>query len=459
MTPERSDAQALRDTREVLSGDDRERQGNAVYAVYVAVIAAGAYGVPAAQSFFRVIDPAWLAAHLTGPSAVVLAAAALGGLLTFAYRAGHLRGPVVPGLPYLDTVAAGPLDRALTLRPWWRLAVFGCVVAGVLTGLVVGAGLAIAGLAGAVVLVPGVLGGAAVGLVVAGAWLHGQVRSWPTGDRGPAVFLRQRRSLRALHLTLLRTQSARAVTVGGAVLAGDLRAARLEVGTPVTRARRTRLRSRGPSATMVRRDLLGLRRSPGSAATGLVLTGAAAYALVHASGPGTPSVIALAGLVLGYLGVSAWAEGLRLQGDNAGTPPLLGIAPLDEALAHLVVPGVGYLGTVVVVGGASVALGHATLVGVGWAVVLAGLLVAAQAMAAFRGLPPVNLFSPGSGVVTTVLWYSVPLLVPVVCGTAATALLTADRASLAVSVLMGTTYLAGLYARRRVRVLVEAHRA
>ena len=81
MTDQRDDAAALRDTREVLAGDDRERQGNAVYAVYVAVIAAGAYGVPAAQSFFRVLDPAWLAAHLTGPAAVGLGAAALAGLL------------------------------------------------------------------------------------------------------------------------------------------------------------------------------------------------------------------------------------------------------------------------------------------------------------------------------------------------------------------------------------------
>ena len=453
-----TDAQSLTAAREVISGDERERQGNAVYAVYVAVIAAGAYGVPAAQSFFRVLDPAWLAAHLTGPAAVALGVAGVAGLSAFAYRAGRLRGPVVPGLPYLDTVVTSPLDRALTLRPWWRLAVLGCVVGGVLTGLVIGAGLAIAGLTSALVLVPGVLVGAAVGLLVAGSWLQGQVRSWPTGDRGAGVFLRQRRSLRALHLSLLRTQSARAVTVGGAVLAGDLRAARLEVGTPVTRARHVRLRGRGPVLTMVRRDLLGMRRAPGSAVTGLVLTGIAAYALVHASAAGTPSIIALTGLVIAYLGVGTWAEGLRLQGDNAGTPPLLGLPPADEAVAHLVVPGVGYLATVLLVGLASVVLGHATLFGIGWAMLLGGLLVAATAMAAFRGLPPVSMFSPGSGVVTTALWYAVPLLVPVVCGTAATALLTADRASTAAAVLVVTTYLAGLYARRRVRVLFDAHR-
>ena len=454
-----TDGEALGDAREVIAGDERRRDGNAVYAVYVAVIAAGAYGVPAAQSFFRVLDPAWLAAHLTGPTAAAAAVAAVAGLLTFAYRAGRLRGPVVPGLPYLDTVASSPLDRALVLRPWWRLAVLGCVVAGVLVGLVIGAGLAIAGVTGAVVLVPGVVAGGLIGLLVAGSWLHGQVRSWPSGDRGPEVFLRQRRSLRALHLTLLRTQSARAVTVGGAVLAGDLRAARLEVGTPVTRARRRRLRGRRPVPTMVARDVLGLIRSRGAALTGLVLTAAAAYGLVRASAPGTPSIIALGGLALAYLGVSTWSEGLRLQGDNAGTPPLLGMAPADEALAHLVVPTAGYVATVLVVGAASAVSGHTSWFGVGWALLLGGLLLAAPMMAAFRGLPPVNLFSPGSGVAITVLWYAVPFLVPVVCGTAATALLTADRASPASLVLLATTWFATLYARRRVRVLFDAHRS
>jgi len=454
-----TDGEALGDAREVIAGDERRRDGNAVYAVYVAVIAAGAYGVPAAQSFFRVLDPAWLAAHLTGPTAAAAAVAAVAGLLTFAYRAGRLRGPVVPGLPYLDTVASSPLDRALVLRPWWRLAVLGCVVAGVLVGLVIGAGLAIAGVTGAVVLVPGVVAGGLIGLLVAGSWLHGQVRSWPSGDRGPEVFLRQRRSLRALHLTLLRTQSARAVTVGGPVLAGDLRAARLEVGTPVTRARRRRLRGRRPVPTMVARDVLGLIRSRGAALTGLVLTAAAAYGLVRASAPGTPSIIALGGLALAYLGVSTWSEGLRLQGDNAGTPPLLGMAPADEALAHLVVPTAGYVATVLVVGAASAVSGHTSWFGVGWALLLGGLLLAAPMMAAFRGLPPVNLFSPGSGVAITVLWYAVPFLVPVVCGTAATALLTADRASPASLVLLATTWFATLYARRRVRVLFDAHRS
>jgi hypothetical protein len=454
-----SDAERLAEAREILAGEVRQRSQNAVYAVYVAVIVAGAYGVPAAQALLRFVDPPWLATHLGGVRGVLLATLVLVVALALAYRLGRVHGPVVPPLPYLDTVATSPLDRALVLRPWWRLGLLGCLVAGLLTGLVVGAGLAIAALTSAVVLLPATGVGLAIGLLVAGTWLHGQVRSWPSGPRGAAVFLRQRRSLRALHLTSLRTQAASAVTVGGAVLAGDLRAARLDVGSPTTRGRRWRLRGSGRSSVMVARDWLGMRRSPGAGAAGLLLVAAGGYALVQSATPGTPSIIALAGLVLAYLGVSAWSEGLRLQGDNAGTPPLLGLDSSAEALTHLVLPGVGYVITVVVVGGLAVVLAHAMPFGIVWAVLMSGLLLAAQVMAAFRGLPPAGIFSPNAGVPVMVLWYAVPVLVPMVAGTAASALQSSGQTTTAVAVVAFTTLLAVLYARRRLRVLFEQHRA
>ena len=384
---------------------------------------------------------------------VVLVAA-----LALAYRLGGVRGPVVPPLPYLDTIAASPLDRALVLRPWWRLGLLGCLVGGLLIGLVIGAGLAIAALTSAWVLLPAVGVGTAVGLLVAGTWLHGQVRSWPSGPRGAGVFLRQRRSLRALHLTALRSQAASAVTVGGAVLIGDLRAARLDVASPTTRGRRWRLRGSGRTSVMVARDWLGLRRAAGAGVAGLLLVAAGGYALVQSATPGTPSIIALAGLVLAYLGVSAWSEGLRLQGDNAGTPPLLGLDPSSEATAHLVLPGVGYVVTVLVVGSLAVVLAHATVLGIIWAVLMLGLLLAAQLMAAFRGLPPAGIFSPNAGVPVMILWYSVPVLVPVASGTAASAFLASGGTTLAVAVLALTTWFSVLYARRRIRVLFEQHR-
>jgi hypothetical protein len=406
----------------------------------------------------RFVDPPWLATHLGGIRGVLLGAVVLVAALALAYRLGGVRGPVVPPLPYLDTIAASPLDRALVLRPWWRLGLLGCLVGGLLIGLVIGAGLAIAALTSAVVLLPAVGVGTAVGLLVAGTWLHGQVRSWPTGARGAGVFLRQRRSLRALHLTALRSQAASAVTVGGAVLIGDLRAARLDVASPTTRGRRWRLRASGRTSVMVARDWLGLRRAAGTGVAGLLLVAAGGYALVQSATPGTPSIIALAGLVLAYLGVSAWSEGLRLQGDNAGTPPLLGLDPSSEATAHLVLPGVGYVVTVLVVGSLAVALAHATVLGIIWAVLMVGLLLAAQLMAAFRGLPPAGIFSPNAGVPVMILWYAVPVLVPVASGTAASAFLASGGTTLAFGVLAATTLFSILYARRRIRVLFEQHR-
>jgi len=452
------DADLLRDARHVITGERDTGQHNVTYAIYVAVIAAASYGVPAAQAFFRFLDPQWLATHLAGYRGVALAAVLLLATVVFAFRAGRVRGPVVPDLPFLDHVATSPLDRAVVLRRWWRIALLGCVVGGVLIGLVSGAGLAIAALAGPVILGPGVAAGALVGLLVAGSWLQGQVRAWPVRARGPALLLRPGGSLRALHLTALRTQSARSVTIGGAVLAGDLRAARLDIAAPVTRGRAIRLRARGPVSTLVWRDVLGLRRAPGRGLSGLVLTVAGVYGLVHAATPGTPSLITVVSLVVAWFGMGAWSEGLRLHGDNAGTPPLLGLSPMDEARAHLVVPGALSALTVCGVGVTTALLARGSFPGVLWALLLLGLLLAGQVMAAYRGLPPIGVFSPRGGMPAMVAWQSVPLVVPVICGTVATAGLTSRQPVNGLLVLAFTTWLVALYARRRVRLLFDAHR-
>jgi hypothetical protein len=89
---------------------------------------------------------------------------------------------------------------------------------------------------------------------------------------------------------------------------------------------------------------------------------------------------------------------------------------------------------------------------------MVGLLLAAQLMAAFRGLPPAGIFSPNAGVPVMILWYAVPVLVPVASGTAASAFLASGGTTLAVVVLGVTTWFSVLYARRRVRVLFEQHR-
>ena len=257
----------------------------------------------------------------------------------------------------------------------------------------------------------------------------------------------------------LRTQSSRAVTMGGAVLAGDLRAARLDVAAPSTRLRRTRLRARGPVAVVAERDLLGLRRSPGALVTGAVLCAAGCWALAHATVPGVPNIVAFAGTLAGYLGYGAWAEGVRLQGDNAGTPPLIGLAYGREALAHLVTPSALYA-AVALLAGAAVLLSSpdAGIAAVLWPLAMLPLMAGAHLMAAFRGLPPVRLFSPGSAVVSVAFWYSRPLLLTVIGGVAATALLTRSSASNALMVLVLASYAAVAFGRRRVRLLDEGHR-
>jgi hypothetical protein len=460
MTTPSTDRQRLKQARGVIhEGRPDKGSSNAVYAAYVAVIASLVYGIPAVHAFFAFVDPAWTAQHLTGWQGVLVLGGAGVGLLLLAYRLGSVRGPVVPDLPYLDQVAGSAIDRALVLRRWWLFSLFGCVLAGLLGGGVVGAGMALANVASFAVLVPTVLVGTAVGLGLAGAWLWGQVRSWPTGDRGPGVLLRPRRALRALHVVGLRTQSARAVTVGGAVLAGDLRAARLDVAPPTTRARHTRLRARGPVAIVVARDALGLRRSPGALVVGAVLALVGCWALGQATSPGVPSMVAFAGTLASYLGFGAWAEGLRLQGDNAGTPPLLGLPFRIEALAHVVAPSALYAASSVLVGTWLVVVAHAGPAAVWWPLLTTGLLAGAHLMAAFRGLPPLSLFAPGSAVASVTFWYSRPLLLTLVGGVASTALLVRTGVENGVPAVLLFAWLALTLGRRRVRLLDEAHRA
>lgn len=414
--------------------------------------------MPASHAFFEFVDPAWISRHLTGVQGALVGGAIVLALLLLAHRLGRIRGPVVPDLPYLDHVAVSALDRAVVLRRWWRLSLFGCLLGGLLTGGAIGAGMLIAKVGSPWELLPSTMGGLAVGLGFAGAWLWGQVRSWPTGTRGPGTVLREARSLRALHHVGLRTQSARAVTMGGAVLAGDLRAARLDVAAPGTRLRHSRLRAHGPVAVVCGRDLLGLRRSPGTLVVGAVLSAAGCWALAHATVRGVPSFIAFVGVIACYLGFGAWAESLRLQGDNAGTPPLIGLRFGHEALAHLVVPSVLYVATGLVVGAVVMATSGAGAVAVLWPPAMVALMGGAHLMAAFRGLPPAALFSPGSAVFSITFWYARPLLLTVIGGVAASALLTRSGPSNAVAVLVLASYVAVMLGRRRVRLLDEAHR-
>jgi hypothetical protein len=419
-----TDKQRLRQVRAAILGNRPDTSvSNTLYPVYVAVIAAGSYGVPASQQLFRSLDGKWLAAHAWTPVGAIVALSIAASFLTAVRLMGRVHGPVVPPLPYLELVVASPMPRKVTLARNWRLSLGGSIFGGLLVGLVGGAGLAIANVTSPVVLLPGSLGGALFGLMVAELWLQGQVHSSPLGLRPDSLLPRGRRNaLARLDITGLQRQSASNATIGGAVLAGDLRTVRLDAARPSAHARHARLRASGPLLVIARRDLLGLRRAPGSALYGLSFSAAGSAGLMLSlQSPRTPTMAPLVSLIVAYLGFGAWCEGLRLHADNSGTSRLLGLPYRDTALAHLALPLSAWaLSALVVNAGLSLA-GLVRPSDYLWALGAGALLAGSHLMASFRGLPPAGVFGPHAGVPAMIFWYAKPLLATLVVGTAMTA--------------------------------------
>ena len=186
------------------------------------------------------------------------------------------------------------------------------------------------------------------------------------------------------------------------MLAGDLRAARLEAATPVRRGRELRLRSHGRLLTVVARDLLGLRRQPGLLLSGALLTAPGAAGVAWSlSDPEVPVALAVVAVAALYLGVGVWAEGLRLLGDTLGTPRLSGLGLGTEAGAHTVLPASLFVLVSLPLAVAVRALVPGSAVGFAslllWVVGVGALVLAAQWVAAFRGRPPFLAFLPEVG--------------------------------------------------------------
>lgn len=393
-----------------------------LYAVYVGVVMAATYGFTVLRAVFDTSDPAWMQEVLASPITWLAAAGVVVTLGVLVHRAGRIRGPIVAPLPWLDVVGVSSIDRARSLRQWWTFGVVGMVAGGVIAGATIGGGVWAGHAGGPLWLILGVPIGAAIGWLLMVLWLDGQT------SMDEKVLTRRRagqgwKPLRLMGIEELRRQSTRSEHIGGGVLAGDLRAVRLEVASPVTRGRNLRLRSAGPIRTMIRRDVLGLRRQPGSAVTGLLLSavggGLVGWVLVE---PRVPLVVACLAMIPAYFGFGAWAEGVRLQGDNAGTPPLIGLLFRDEALSHLVSPV-----TLFVVVGGLAASGAAWLVAgtlswvvvgsvVGWVVLLTVLLAGMTLAAAFRGQPPMSAFRSGSGPYGMLGWLAIPLGYTILAG-------------------------------------------
>ncbi|MEP7035048.1 MAG: hypothetical protein ABI662_11840 [Dermatophilaceae bacterium] len=423
-----ADRQRLRQVRTAIRGNRPDTSlSTALYPVYVAAIAAGTYGVPASQQLFNSIDRSWLTEHALTPTGATVAFMVIAILLALVRLLGRFHGPVVPPLPYLELVVASPMPRKVTLSRSWWLSLGGATFGGLLTGLVGGAGLAIADVASPVVLWPASLGGALLGILVAELWLQGQLHDpaqarWLKSAQAPSIISRRRNALARLNITGLRRQAASNITMGGAALAGDLRTIRLDAARPPTHARSVRLKASRPLVVIARRDLLGLRRAPWAGLSGLAFaaTGSAGL-MMSLQSPHTPTAAPLVSVAVCHLGFGAWCEGLRLHADNSGTSRLLGLPFRDTALAHLVVPMSAWTLTSVVVGAVLWLVGLVDPTSVVWAIGTGALLAGTHLAAAFRGLPPIGVFGPRAGVPAMVFWYTKPLLATLIVGTATAA--------------------------------------
>jgi hypothetical protein len=469
------DAERLADVTHVLHGPHGTGAVQRVlYAVYLLALLAFTYGFTVARALFITTDSGWIHDRLLGPGAAVVAVALAGALTVLVHGIGRRRGPVVPPLPWVDHVVAGPLDRATTLREWWLVSATLLVAGATVTAGVLGGGLWASGTTGPTSFLIALLVGPALGVVVAAAWLAGQVRAGTPGpDRMPAAGLRLGRggralgpsaALRRLGLPELRAQSIRSTRLGGAVLAGDLRAARLEAATPVHRGRGLRLRSHGRLGTVVARDLIGLRRQPGLLLSGALLAAPGAAGVAWSlSDPQVPVAIGVVAVAALYLGVGVWAEGLRLLGDTLGTPRLSGLGLATEAAAHTVLPAAFLLVLALPLGVAVSMSVPASSIGlpevVAWVVGVSALALGAQWVAAFRGRPPFLAFLPDVGPMVMTLWFARSLVLCALVG----GLLTARAAAAGVLGATGLSLvtavaLCWLWGRRTLRAAADEHR-
>lgn len=428
-----TDAERLADTVHVLHGPTgNPARKEVAYAAYVTFIVVGLYGFPVLRALLIAGDRGGMAAGLRSPWAIIGAVVVVGAVAFAAREAGRVRGPIVAPVPWVDHVVASSIDRWAALRQWFGYSLFAVLFAGGVTGLLVGVSLWGAGVAAPWVVAPAVMAGLVVGLLVGWTWLVGQSRlspptlcpkgtpaRRPTADDGRPVGAQSRlpgarpwvQEVRRLGIHDLRTQAARSNRIVGGVQAGDLRAVRLEAARPVTRGRTLRLRHRGPVMTLVARDLLGLRRAPGSAIVGIVVSAAAGGALgATLASDAVPPLVAFVAALVSYVGISGLSEGLRLEADTMGTPALFGAPPVRAAATHLLVPGFLHLVVTVIAGCVTAAAAGSAVSGVlPWLVMTTIVVSGGSLLAAYRGRPPTSRFNAVPSAQSVLVWYAMPL--------------------------------------------------
>ena len=415
------DAERLDDALYVLHGSQGTGTIRALlYGGYLVAIFGGVYGFNLLRALLISSDPQWLRAAAASVWSLLAFGTLIIGLGLLAWRVGRVRGPLVPPLPFIDLLLGSAIDRWQVLRERaWVLLISGLGV-GVLIGVLLGGAAMGAGLGSAAAVLGAVVGGAVLGVALAWLWLAGQHSLAP---RGPGRAVNWPAMVRDLRLDDVRAHALRTTHIGGAVLAGDLRAARLDVAPAITRARSRRLRPGGRVSTIVRRDILGYRRAPGQAVAGVLGVGVSSALIALAVlQPAAPRILGALALIVAYLGFGALAEGVRLVADNAGTPPLLGVSFRAEAVLHLIAPAALALACALPIAalvGRAHALEAAGAPGLhpayalGAVTVMVALLAGVTLMAAFRGTPPEMSFVPEVGPMTMAYWYGRPLAVAV----------------------------------------------
>lgn len=419
--------------------DDRERFADAdhvlhgekgaglvskvLYAVYLTAVLALTYAFTLLRAVLVSTDTVWVRDNLAGWRGPALAVVATVLALWGAWWLGGRRGPATPPLPWIDHVVASSIDRAITVRPWWRSALAGIVGCAAVLGGVVGGAVYAAGLAGVVAVPLGIVVGAVLAGIACWLWLTAQATASSRADEGIARG-GESTLLRALGIDELRAHARRGQRLYGAVLSGDPRAARLEVAAPIRRGRARRLRAGGFVLTIVRRDLLGLRRQPGPAWAGVVLAAAGATICAETVlDPTTPFPLTAIGVVLAHLAVGQWAQGLRHASDGLSAAPVFGGSPVKRALAHSIIPALAHVLVALPVAALRWALSGAGVAALGPLLAveaaLALLLVGGHWWSAFRVSHPEAAFIPETGPIMLVIGVARPWLVVVFAGTAA----------------------------------------
>lgn len=377
--------------------------GSVAYVVYVVALLGAVYAFPYGHFLLEALGRSGVTEVVTHPVSLAVICSAVVAAPALAWRAGQVRGPVAPPMLWGRHVVAGPADRALSLRRWWRLLGGAAIAMGGVLGLLLGVTLWSAAITGPLEVLAVTAGGLVLGAVAARAWLAGQV-----AEEGGWYPLRTADGLRRLTEPGLTRQRDRGEGVMGAFLTGRRAALVRELGG---RGPRHVGRLRPGRATLVRRDLLAVRRGPGlrRAVVLLVLGGLGVGGLTPRS-----AVLGVLGSLVLYRGVVAWAAGLR--GQVGPLVPVLGWDERRESAVHLVLPAMA------VVLGAALAVGTAVLPGdPGATPLLAATLVplhlAVVTWTTHRELPPLVAVMPQSVVPQVLAWWLLPgvvlLAVPV----------------------------------------------